>query len=185
MEISADILKGCRSGKRAAQEQLYRLLTPRLFPVCLRFASSRSEAEDYMQESWIRIFQKIPDFRSEGSFEGWARRITVTTCLEDLRRRNVLAETTADLPALTISEDSTAISGISAAELIALIQTLPAGYRTIFNLYVMEEFTHEEIALRLGISEGTSKSQLARARQLLRDKITHLHREAKPQHTPK
>lgn len=185
MEITKDILDGCRSGKSTSQEHLYRLLTPRLFPVCLRFAASRSEAEDYMQESWIRIFQKINNFRNEGSFEGWARRITVTTCLEGLRRRNIQFDSPANLSALQLSEDATAISGISAAELIALIQTLPAGYRTVFNLYVMEEFTHEEIARQLGISEGTSKSQLARARMLLREKVAHLHSEAKPQHAPK
>lgn len=181
MSVSPDILEGCRKGKREFQEKLYRILTPKLFPVCLRYAASRNEAEDWMQDAWIKIFAKIGDFRNEGSFEGWTRRVTVTVCLESLRKKHLLFEQT-ELGKLQLpSQDDTVLSRLSASEMIAVIQSLPPGYRTVFNLFAMEEYSHEEIAVRLGISVGTSKSQLARARQLLRDKITHLHGEAKPQ----
>lgn len=181
MSVSADILEGCRKGKREFQEKLYQILTPRLFPVCLRYASNRDEAEDWMQDSWIKIFGKLVDFRNEGSFEGWTRRVTVTVCLENLRKKNILFEQT-ELSKLQFhADDHGPISTLSTSELIQVIQALPTGYRTVFNLYVMEEFSHEEIAVRLGISVGTSKSQLARARQLLKEKITALHTEAKPQ----
>lgn len=180
MSVSADILEGCRKGKSEFQEKLYRILTPKLFPVCLRYASCRNEAEDWMQDAWIKIFSKLADFRNEGSFEGWTRRVTVTTCLENLRKKSILFEQTelARLP--HTSEDNHVLASLSAAELTQVIQNLPPGYRAVFNLFVMEEFSHEEIAVRLGISVGTSKSQLARARQLLKDKVTVLHAEAKP-----
>lgn len=181
MSISPDILEGCRKGKREFQEKLYRILTPKLFPVCLRYASSRNEAEDWMQDAWIKVFQKINDFRNEGSFEGWTRRVTVTVCLENLRKKHILFEQTELTKLQQPTEEHSALSQLSATEMIQLIQTLPTGYRTVFNLYVMEEYSHEEIAVQLGITVGTSKSQLARARQLLRDKLAALHREAKPQ----
>lgn len=181
MSVSPDILEGCRKGKREFQEKLYRILTPKLFPVCLRYASSRNEAEDWMQDAWIKVFQKINDFRSEGSFEGWTRRVTVTVCLENLRKKHILFEQTELAKLHYPGEGDQVISQLSAAEMIQLIQTLPPGYRTVFNLFVMEEYSHEEIAVQLGISVGTSKSQLARARQLLRDKLTFMHTEAKPQ----
>jgi len=180
LSISPDILEGCRKGKREFQEKLYRILTPKLFPVCLRYASCRDEAEDWMQDAWIKIFAKLGDFRNEGSFEGWTRRVAVTVCLENLRKKSILFEQT-ELARLPHHEDQNVHAAISAGELIQVIQTLPPGYRAVFNLFVMEEFSHEEIAVRLGISVGTSKSQLARARQLLKEKITVLHAEAKPQ----
>lgn len=180
MSISPDILEGCRKGKREFQEKLYHILTPKLFPVCLRYASCRDEAEDWMQDAWIKIFAKLADFRNEGSFEGWTRRVAVTVCLENLRKKSILFEQT-ELAKLPHQENQNIHAMISAGELTQVIQTLPPGYRAVFNLFVMEEFSHEEIAVRLGISVGTSKSQLARARQLLKDKITVLHAEAKPQ----
>lgn len=134
-----------------------------------------------MQDAWIKVFQKINDFRSEGSFEGWTRRVTVTVCLENLRKKHILFEQTELAKLHYPGEGDQVISQLSAAEMIQLIQTLPPGYRTVFNLFVMEEYSHEEIAVQLGISVGTSKSQLARARQLLRDKLTFMHTEAKPQ----
>ena len=174
-------MEGCRQGKRGFQEKLYLILTPRLFPICLRYASCRNEAEDWMQETWIRIFQKIGDFRNEGSFEGWTRRLTVTACLEQLRKKHMLFEHIELTRLAQPADDHTVFSSLSVRELTSVIQTLPPGYRAVFNLFVLEEYSHEEIAVRLGIGVGTSKSQLARARQLLRDKVTVLHTEAKPQ----
>jgi len=179
LSVSPDILEGCRKGKREFQEKLYQILAPKLFPVCLRYASGRDEAEDWMQDAWIKIFGKISDFRNEGSFEGWTRRVTVTVCLENLRKKNILFEHTELNRLPHVSEDNQILSTLSASELIHVIQTLPPGYRAVFNLFVMEEFSHEEISVRLGINIGTSKSQLARARQLLREKITLLHTEAR------
>lgn len=180
MNVTPDIIEACKKGKREYQEKLYRILSPKLFPVCLRYASNRKEAEDWMQETWIKIFGKLGEFRAEGSFEGWCRRVCVSICLENLRKKHVLIEHTELSKIHTGSSDEGVISSISAAEIIELIQTLSPGYRTVFNLFVMESYSHEEIAVQLGISVGTSKSQLARARQLLQEKITRLHAVAKP-----
>lgn len=180
MGITPDIVEACKKGKREYQEKLYRILSPVLFPVCLRYASDRKEAEDWMQETWIRIFGKIADYRMEGSFEGWTRKICVSVCLENIRKKKILYDQT-DLSKITVlSDDEDVFSKLSVQDIITLIQNLSPGYRTVFNLYVMESFSHEEIAIKLGISVGTSKSQLARARQILQEKITRLNKAAKP-----
>ncbi|MEY4891888.1 MAG: hypothetical protein RIQ34_500 [Bacteroidota bacterium] len=167
----SDLIKSCLANDRRAQEQLYRWLSPRLFAVCLRYAADREAAEDVLQEGFIKLFQKLSSFRGEGSFEGWARRIMVNTAIEQFRKIKPVLSLEADHPPNEPSLKETGVSQLEAKELSALIQELPVGYRTVFNLYAVEGYNHAEIAALLGISEGTSKSQYARAKRWLQDRI--------------
>ncbi len=166
-----DLVEGCLSNDRRAQEQLYRWLSPRLFPVCLRYAPDREAAEDILQEGFIKLFQKLSSYRREGSFEGWARRIIVNTAIEHFRRIKPVLSLEDQPLAQEPSLKETGITMLEAKELNKLIQTLPVGYRTVFNMYAVEGYNHAEIAEKLGISEGTSKSQYSRAKKWLQEQL--------------
>lgn len=144
-----------------------------MFTICLRYARDYHSAEDILQEGFIKAYINIEKFRSEGSFEGWLRRIFVNTAIEHFRRSTpmypIMEVTQADNH--TVNEE--VVEHLAANDLLKMIQTLSPGYRTIFNLYVIEGYSHKEIAEMLGISEGTSKSQLARARYLLQEKVNN------------
>jgi RNA polymerase sigma factor (sigma-70 family) len=166
------ILDGCRRGRPAAQRALYEQLSYRLMGVCLRYCPSRAEAEDALQLTFVKIFTRLDQFRGQGPFEAWARRIAVTTSLnlwhqQQLRGPQVEPDEAAELH----HPDGTPFEQLSADDLVNLINTLPPGYRTVLNLYAIEGYSHAEISELLGISEGTSKSQLSRARRLLEDKL--------------
>ncbi|MBM3432685.1 MAG: sigma-70 family RNA polymerase sigma factor [Bacteroidetes bacterium] len=167
----SDLINGCLVNDHRAEEQLYRWLSPRLFAVCLRYASDREAAEDILQEGFIKLFQKLSTYRSEGSFEGWARRIIVNTAIEHFRRIKPLVSLEQETPPQEPSLQETGVTQLEAKELSALIQELPVGYRTVFNLYAVEGYNHGEIAQQLGISEGTSKSQYARAKKWLQERL--------------
>ena len=166
-----DIILGCIKGDRKFQELLYHTFSSKMFSVCLRYAGEYSTAEDLLQEGFVKVYKNIEKFRSEGSFEGWIRRIFVNNSIEHFRKKAnlyVVQET----EALTYEYyDDNAIQKLMKEDLMKLIQSLSSGYRTIFNLYVIEGYSHKEIAEMLGVTEGTSKSQLARARYLLQKKI--------------
>ncbi|QNE39943.1 sigma-70 family RNA polymerase sigma factor [Hymenobacter sp. NBH84] len=167
-----DILAGCRRQRPAAQQALYDLLAGRLMGVCLRYCPSQAEAEDALQMAFVKIFTRLDQFRGQGPFEAWARRIAVTTSLNawhQHRQRGTFldSEEAAELP----TTDATPLELLSAEELMRLLHTLPLGYRTVLNLYAVEGYSHAEIAELLGISEGTSKSQLSRARRLLEERL--------------
>lgn len=165
------LLEGCKKGDRKAQENLYKTLSSRMMGLCMRYARDRVEAEDILQMGFVKVFHKVSEFRGEGSFEGWIKRIMVNTAIETYRKNqrnlNVVdidevydhAQTTFDM------------SGLELKDLLKLVQQLSTGYRLVFNLYVIEGFSHKEIADQLGISEGASKSQLSRARAILKEKI--------------
>lgn len=143
-----------------------------MMSVCLRYAKDDMQAEDFLQDGFIKVFTKLDQFKSEGSLEGWVRRVIVNTALQTLRSNKnspITADDIDDIRPIGANDDT--IERMSADELHCIIKKLPTGYRTIFNLYVVEEFTHKEIAEQFGISEGTSKSQLARARMLLQKMI--------------
>ncbi|TGD82458.1 RNA polymerase sigma factor [Hymenobacter wooponensis] len=166
------ILDGCRRGKPAAQRALYDRLGYQLMGVCLRYCPSRTEAEDALQLTFVKIFTRLDQFRGQGPFEAWARRIAVTTSLNlwhqhQLRGTQVESEEAADLQ----QPGGTPFDQLSADDLVQLINTLPPGYRAVLNLYAIEGYTHAEIGELLGISEGTSKSQLSRARRLLEERL--------------
>ncbi|MFM7671210.1 MAG: RNA polymerase sigma factor [Bacteroidota bacterium] len=167
----SDLIQGCLANDRRSQEQLYRWLSPRLFAVCLRYASDREAAEDILQEGFIKLFQKLSSYRGEGSFEGWARRIIVNTAIEHFRRIKPLLSLDNENPIHEPSLHETGITQLEAKELSSLIQELPVGYRTVFNLYAVEGYNHAEIAEQLGISEGTSKSQYSRAKKWLQERL--------------
>ncbi len=165
------LLEGCKRGERKAQEMLYSTLSSRMMGVCMRYAKDRQEAEDVLQMGFIKVFQKLSDFRSDGSFEGWIRRIMVNTAIEtyrkNLRTLNVVdIEEVYDQPQTTFD-----MSGLETKDLLNLIQELSNGYRVVFNMYVIEGYSHKEIGAALGITEGASKSQLSRARAILKEKI--------------
>ncbi len=171
MNDLSHLIKECASGKASAQERLYGLLAPKMFGVCMRYSKDQAEAEDNLQEGFIKVFEKINTFKHEGSFEGWVRRIMVNVSLEKFRKQNHLYPVE-DMSQFDGADEEQELSPtIPAAELMRFIQELPPRYRLVFNLYVFEDMNHKEIAAKLQISEGTSKSNLARARQILKTRV--------------
>jgi len=166
------IIKDCQANNIKAQEQLYRLLAPKLFAVCLKYSRSRADAEDNLQDGFILLFDKIGQYRFQGSFEGWAKRLMINNVLQKYRTTGVFSLVTEDIPEeadVYVEADE-----VSMEFLVKIIQELPDRYRTVFNLYVTDGYSHKEIAEMLGITDGTSKSNLARARMILKEKIEAL-----------
>lgn len=166
-----DLIKGCIEGNRRMQEELYQRFSPRMYAVCLRYAGKAEEAEDILQEGFIKIFKKLDSFRSEGSFEGWIRRIFVNTAIEHFRRKRYLMPVTEKEENTIEGKYISVLDELAEKDILALVQELSPGYRTVFNMYVVEGYTHKEIADLLGISEGTSKSQLSRAKVILQEMV--------------
>lgn len=165
------MIKDCSAGKPSAQAQLYNLFASKMFGVCMRYSKDQTEAEDNLQEGFIKVFQKIDSFRYQGSFEGWVRRIMVNVSLEKFRKQTKLYPVE-DMSQYDNAEEEEALGAdLSANDLMQLIRELPPRYRMVFNLYVFESMNHKEIAQELGISEGTSKSNLARARTILKHRV--------------
>lgn len=169
-----DLMEGCKAGDRKMQELLYKQTSSKMFALCLRYAKDRMEAEDSLQMGYIRVFQKIKDYRGEGSFEGWIRRVMVNTAIESYRKNLrslsvVQIEDAYDQPSTGFD-----FNNLGMQDLMGLIQQLADGYRLVFNMYIIEGYSHKEIAETLGISEGASKSQLSRARAILREKINKM-----------
>jgi len=165
--IIEQLIYECIQNNTKAQEQLYRFLAPKLFAVSLKYSRNYEEAQDNLQESFLVIFDKISQFKNKGSFEGWAKRIVINYTLQQYRNQNIfeiVSENIAD-------ENEVEIEDISLEFLTKIIQELPDRYRLVFNLYVMDDYSHKEIAAMLGINIGTSKSNLARAKSILKQKI--------------
>jgi len=174
------LIQGCIDGDRHSQSQLYELFAPKMFVVCLRYAMSREEAEEILQEGFLKVFEFIHQFRFAGAFEGWVRKIMVNCALQKYRSKQHLhalvnIETT-DFDHL-YNDDI--VNQLSAKELLKTVQLLPPAYRMIFNLYVFEGMKHREIAVHLGISEGTSKSNLSDARRILQRLVSKSFKVAK------
>ncbi|MDF2384326.1 RNA polymerase sigma factor [Nostoc ellipsosporum NOK] len=158
-------------GDRRMQEELYRRLSPRMYAVCLRYASNAEEAEDILQESFIKVFRKLDSYRGDGSFEGWVRRIFVNTAIEHFRRKKYLQPVTEKEENTIEGKYVSVLDQLGEKDILELITQLSPGYRTVFNMYVVEGYSHKEIGEMLGISEGTSKSQLSRAKVILQDMV--------------
>ena len=171
MEDLGKLIKECAAGKSWAQARIYELFSPKMFGVCLRYSKDYTEAEDNLQEGFLRVFEKIGTFRHEGSFEGWIRRIMVNVSLEKFRKQNILlpVEDMSGYEEVQFSDD--VIARLSAQELMDIIRELPPRYKMVFNLYVFEGMNHKDIAAEMNITEGTSKSNLARARMILKKRI--------------
>ena len=169
MSSLKELIAGCKKGDRRSQEQLYRQYAGILFGICLKYSRNKTEAEDNLHDSFMTIYDKIGQFKSKGSFEGWMKRIAVNTVLQKYRKEqhlNVVSENLTEE-----YEYDTRFGNISLQTLLRYIQELPNKYRLTFNLYVLDGYTHKEISEKLGTSLGTSKSNLARARMILREKI--------------
>lgn len=166
-----ELLEGCKKNNRSCQNMLYEKFSSKMLGICLRYSSEINTAEDILQEGFIKIFNNIQSYRNEGSFEGWMKRIMVRTAIEQYRKTiqihayNDLVEDNQDLSGIS------GLDTLSAKDLLKMIQQLPSGFRNVFNLYAIEGYSHQEISEMLNISEGTSKSQLSRARGILQEKI--------------
>jgi RNA polymerase sigma factor (sigma-70 family) len=167
----SDLINGCIAGNRRMQEELYNRFSPRMYAVCLRYAGNGEEAQDILQDGFIKVYKKLDSFRGEGSFEGWVRRIFVNTAIEHFRRKRYLTPVTEKEENTIEGKYTSALDDLAAKDIMALVQELSPGYRTVFNMYVVEGYSHKEIADMLGISEGTSKSQLSRAKVILQDMV--------------
>lgn len=165
------LLKGCQSGQTKAQEALYRLYSPTMFGICLRYGSDYHTAEDILQDGFIKVFKNIRQFKNNGSLEGWIRRIFVNTAIEYYRKTTRSFRFSPLEVVVEKSVNDHQLMDLERDELLRLIQQLPDGYRLVFNLYVIEGFSHQEIAEKLKVNLGTSKSQLARAKKYLRKLI--------------
>ena len=175
MYTDTDLIEGCIRGDRRFQQELYSRFAPKMYGVCLRYAGNAEEAEDILQEGFIKVFRKISSYRGEGSFEGWIRRIFVNTAIEHFRKKTYLQPITEYEEATIEGKYLSVLDNLAEKDIIRLVQQLSPGYRTVFNMYVIEGYTHKQIADQLGISEGTSKSQLSRAKQILQDLVkTHI-----------
>ena len=166
----SDLIAGCLEGSRRMQKQLYDQFSPKMYAVCLRYMGNADDAQDILQEGFVKIFKNLDRFRGEGSFEGWVRRIFVNTAIEQIRKKK-LNLTISEKDELIESKSTSAVETINEKDLLKIVRGLSPGYRSVFNLYVVEGYSHKEIGELLGISEGTSKSQLARARMILQEKI--------------
>ncbi len=169
------ILAGCKEQKREAQKMLYEKYSRKMYSICLRYSSDTDTAQDLLQDGFMKVFASIDSFQDRGSFEGWIKRVFINLALENLRKKKSIIQTSDDVQNIPdVVDDSTEeeeMYKISENELLKMIQDLPRGYSTVFNLYAIEDYSHKEIAEMLGISEGTSRSQYVRARQILQEKV--------------
>lgn len=166
------IVRRCIDGDRAAQKEIFDSLSGKMLSLCLRYTADYDTALDLLQDGFVTLFTKMDTYKGDGSFEGWARKIFVTTCLMFLRKKDALKMSEDLQSAQWISEDApSATDRLGYKELMKLISGMPDGYRVVFNLYVIEGFQHSEISRMLGISEATSRSQLGRARNWLQKRI--------------
>lgn len=173
------LIKNCKKNDAQAQAQIYKLFASKLFSLCLKYSRNYVEAEDTLHDAFITIFNKIDQFKSKGSFEGWMKRITINTALQKYRTAGVydlVGEDQIEDVKIDIEDD-----GIKVDFLLKIIQELPDRYRLVFNLYALDDYTHKEISEMLDISVGTSKSNLSRARVILKEKIEHFKASEKTQ----
>ena len=165
------LITNCKKKNVKAQEELYKRYSRVLFSICLKYSSNYADAEDVLQDAFLTIFDKIQQYKAKGSFEGWLKRVTINTALQRYRKPSLLEivsnENIKDNDATVAVEEER----VSLDFLLSIIQQLPDRYRLVFNLYVLDGYSHKEIAEMLGISDGTSKSNLARARHILKEKI--------------
>jgi RNA polymerase sigma-70 factor (ECF subfamily) len=172
MHFDKDLIKRCQDNDPKAQGLLYQQLAPKMFGICLRYTRNHMEAEDVLQEGFIKVFRYLKDYRNDGSLEGWIRRTIVNTAINFYKKRaKYQNDISLDHSEPINQEEESAIDKLSAKELLEYIQELPDGYRMVFNLNVIEGYTHKEIGEMLNISENTSKSQLSRARSVLQGKL--------------
>jgi RNA polymerase sigma-70 factor (ECF subfamily) len=174
-----DLIQACLQKSRQAQYKLYETYAAAMMDVCKRYARCRCDAEDILQEGFIKVFRYLADFRNQGSFEGWMRRIMVTTAFNYYKKKRIVSNETEllKIPDAEVSEQEV-IAKLLHDELLSIISELPNGYRNVFSLNTVEGYSHKEIGQMLNISENTSKSQLTRARIRLQEKVIRRHATA-------
>jgi len=165
------IIKGCVDGKRDAQERLYNLFSEEMYGVCLYYSKDYTEAEDTLHEGFLKVFKKIGQYNYKGSVAGWIRKVMVNTALEKFRKQHQLYALGDDFESFDDIDPENVVSNITSKDILKIIMELSPKYKMVFNLYAIEGYSHKEIGQMLGISEGTSKSNLARARYILQNKV--------------
>ncbi|MDR1332270.1 MAG: sigma-70 family RNA polymerase sigma factor [Tannerella sp.] len=166
------LVKGCLSGDRNAQRALYDMYSRKMLGICMRYVNNREVARDLLQDGFVKVFTSLPSFEGTGTLEAWMRTIFVNESLGYLRRTDILNRSgDIDMANAIQDESESAVSKMSADELMAMVGRLPAGFRTVFNMYTVEGYSHKEIANTLHITESTSRSQYVRARKLLQEQI--------------
>lgn len=166
-ETEESLINGCLRNDPAFQKMLYYKYSDKMYAICLRYSNNTEAAKDILQDGFVRVFKSLPDFAFRGSFEGWVRRIMVNTAIE-YYRKEIKNYSVLDIETVEeIEVKNTVIDNLSFNDLIGLISQLPTGYRTVFNMFAVEGFSHKEIADQLGISENTSKTQMMKARFML------------------
>ncbi|MDR1763962.1 MAG: sigma-70 family RNA polymerase sigma factor [Dysgonamonadaceae bacterium] len=172
------LIEGCKKGEPQARKQLYELYSGTMFALCLRYAPDKDSAEDILQEGFITVFTKIGDYSGKGSIEGWMRKIFITRALQEIRAKQIAKRYLEQAENEIIAEEVklSVLDEISAKEIMDCIAELPAGYRTVFNLFAVEGYPHAEIARMLNIGESTSRSQYAHARKMLQEKLKNLNK---------
>ncbi len=175
MENLQEILKGCLKNNREKQSELYQMFASKMYGVCLRYAANSHDAQDILQDGFVKVFENLNKYRGEGSFEGWMKRIFVNLALDKYRSKitHLSVDEMENGADVATDSEASAVDSISEKEIMALIKQLPDQYRLVFNLYVMEGHSHHEIAEILNIGISTSRSNLARAKMILKDKIDY------------
>ncbi|MEJ6491162.1 MAG: RNA polymerase sigma factor [Flavobacteriales bacterium] len=170
-----EIINNCKQGKHSAQQMLFDYLSPKMMTVCLRYLGNREEAEDVCQISFVKLFKNIHDFNKDGSFEGWVRRIFVNTSLDQIRKnKKTKYHMSVDDVGDKLENNDFTLEQMAAEDILKLVKEMPTGYRTVFNMFAIEGYSHKEIADHLAITENTSKSQFKRARGYLMNSLEKL-----------
>lgn len=167
-----ELIARCKAGERKAQELLYKQFAGKMLGVCMRYAIDKMEAEDMLQNGFMKVFNKLDDYRGDGAFEGWIRRIMVHSSIEYYRKHHKMVQVM-DVTEMSNepSVNPAAMANMGVKDLMGIIQQLSPGYRMVFNLYAIDGYSHREIAEIVGITEGASKSQLSRARTILKEQV--------------
>jgi RNA polymerase sigma-70 factor (ECF subfamily) len=165
------LIADCINGNRKSQQELYTIFASKMFAVCLRYSKNQMDAEDMLQDGFVKLFNNLHKFRGEGSFEGWVRRIFVNTAIEQLRKKNLNTTVGEGLENSVADSHQNGLHNLYEKDIMSSANILSSGYKTVFRLYAVEGYSHKEIATQLGITESTSKSQFSRAKALLRSTL--------------
>ncbi len=166
------LVQECVKGNPRAQRSLFDRFAPKMLSVCLRYAKDQEQAEDILQDGFVKVFGKLKDFKNEGSLEGWIRRVMVNTALDQIRKDlRLLGDVSTDDVAYKMESNDFIAENLMAEDLMKMVRSMPEGYKVVFNMFAIEGYSHQEIAQSLGITESTSKSQYSRARAYLRERI--------------
>ena len=174
----AALIKACVKGNAKAQRFLFDKFAPKMLTVCVRYAKNKSDAEDVLQDAFIKVFNKISEFKNEGSLEGWIRRIMVNTSLDQIRKNSKFSnDTDLEVVSYKLENNDFTFENLVSEDLLKLINSMPNGYRIVFNMFAIEGYSHQEIASTLGVTENTSKSQYLRARSFLKNELEKINFE--------